>query len=84
MGTMVEFYANNAKDARDYFIGEKIYKAARGYLRRLDNPHADGRSYNCYPGLGAFESEPPRTTRTSPPGSATTSSTCSPRAPARR
>ncbi len=57
MGTMVEFYAKNTRDAPDYLIGEKIYKGARGYLRRLDNPHADGHSYNCYPGLGAFESE---------------------------
>ena len=29
MGTMVEFYANNAKDARDYLIGEKIDKGTR-------------------------------------------------------
>ena len=57
MGTMVEFYAKNTKDAPDYLIGEKIYKGTRGYLRRLDNPHADGHSYNCYPGLGAFESD---------------------------
>jgi Zn-dependent metalloprotease len=57
MGTMVEFYAKNTKDAPDYLIGEKVYKGTRGYLRRLDNPHADGHSYNCYPGLGAFESD---------------------------
>lgn len=48
MGTMVEFYANNAKDAPDYLIGEKIYKGTRGYLRRMDNPHADGVSANCW------------------------------------
>ena len=57
MGTMVEFYAKNTKDAPDYLIGEKIYKGTRGYLRRMDNPRADGHSYNCYPGLGAFESD---------------------------
>ena len=57
MGTMVEFYAKNTKDAPDYLLGEKIYKGSRGYLRRLDNPNADGHSYNCYPGLGAFESD---------------------------
>jgi len=59
MGTMVEFYANNTKDAPDYLIGEKIYKGTRGYLRRMDNPQADGHSYNCYLGLRAFGSDAP-------------------------
>ena len=59
MGTMVEFYANNTKDAPDYLLGEKIYKGARGWLRRMDNPHADGHSYNCYPGIRAFGTDDP-------------------------
>ncbi|MDQ6642385.1 MAG: M4 family metallopeptidase, partial [Actinomycetota bacterium] len=34
MGTMVEFYANNANDPGDYYIGEKIMKDGT-YLRRM-------------------------------------------------
>ena len=74
-GTMVEFYANYATDPGDYYIGEKIAKDGT-YLRRMDNPSLDGGSVNCW-------STVPRTsTRTTPRVSATTSSTCSPRAPA--
>ncbi|MEP6814873.1 MAG: M4 family metallopeptidase [Marmoricola sp.] len=47
MGTMVEFYANNASDPGDYYIGEKIMKNGT-YLRRMDNPSADGGSVNCW------------------------------------
>jgi Zn-dependent metalloprotease len=47
MGTMVEFYANNANDPADYYIGEKIMQDGT-YVRRMDNPHADGHSPNCY------------------------------------
>ena len=47
MGTMVEFYANNATDPGDYCIGEKIMKDGT-YLRRMDNPSADGGSVNCW------------------------------------
>ena len=47
MGTMVEFYANNASDPGDYYIGEKIMKDGT-YLRRMDNPSADGGSVNCW------------------------------------
>ncbi len=47
MGTMVEFYANNATDPGDYYIGEKIMKDGT-YLRRMDNPSADGGSVNCW------------------------------------
>jgi Zn-dependent metalloprotease len=47
MGTMVEFSANNANDPGDYYIGEKIMKDGT-YLRRMDNPSADGGSVNCW------------------------------------
>ncbi len=47
MGTMVEFSANNASDPGDYYIGEKIMKDGT-YLRRMDNPSADGGSVNCW------------------------------------
>jgi Zn-dependent metalloprotease len=47
MGTMVEFYAANANDPGDYYIGEKIMKDGT-YLRRMDNPSADGGSVNCW------------------------------------
>ncbi|MGW4808288.1 M4 family metallopeptidase [Kitasatospora sp. NPDC004272] len=46
-GTMVEFYANNATDPGDYYIGEKL-RMGNGYLRRMDNPAADGSSLSCY------------------------------------
>ncbi|GLW73765.1 hypothetical protein Kpho02_60630 [Kitasatospora phosalacinea] len=46
-GTMVEFYANNAADPGDYYIGEKV-NMSNGYLRRMDNPAADGSSLSCY------------------------------------
>jgi hypothetical protein len=47
-GTIAEFYARNAKDRADYFIGEKVVKVAPNYLRRMDNPKLDGVSYNCW------------------------------------
>ncbi|MFD7641564.1 M4 family metallopeptidase [Kitasatospora sp. NPDC059795] len=46
-GTMVEFYANNTTDPGDYYIGEKLHMG-NGYLRRMDNPAADGNSLSCY------------------------------------
>jgi Zn-dependent metalloprotease len=46
-GSMVEFSANNSADPGDYYIGEKIVSGS-GWLRRMDNPHLDGHSYNCY------------------------------------
>jgi Zn-dependent metalloprotease len=54
LGTMVEFYANNAQDTPDYMIGEEIFAANvpgnpdQHALRRMYNPIADGRSPNCY------------------------------------
>ncbi len=47
-GTMVEFRAANAVDTGDYYIGEEIVPGPPGFLRRMDRPHADGASYNCY------------------------------------
>ncbi|WP_033216043.1 M4 family metallopeptidase [Kitasatospora phosalacinea] len=46
-GTMVEFYAGNSTDPGDYYIGEKL-RMGNGYLRRMDNPAADGSSLSCY------------------------------------
>ncbi|MER5480747.1 M4 family metallopeptidase [Streptomyces sp. NPDC002734] len=46
-GTMVEFYAGNAGDPGDYYIGEKANMSS-GYLRRMDNPAADGNSLSCW------------------------------------
>uniref|UniRef100_UPI0009DE2735 M4 family metallopeptidase n=1 Tax=Kitasatospora setae TaxID=2066 RepID=UPI0009DE2735 len=46
-GTMVEFYAGNTTDPGDYYIGEKL-NMGNGYLRRMDNPAADGNSLSCY------------------------------------
>ncbi|MGW6207730.1 M4 family metallopeptidase [Streptomyces sp. NPDC055089] len=46
-GTMVEFYANNTGDPGDYYIGEKLNMSG-GYMRRMDNPSADGNSLSCW------------------------------------
>ncbi|MFI8320273.1 M4 family metallopeptidase [Streptomyces sp. NPDC085529] len=46
-GTMVEFSAGNAGDPGDYYIGEKLNMPA-GYMRRMDNPAADGTSLSCW------------------------------------
>jgi zinc metalloprotease ZmpA len=55
-GTMVEWYANNANDVPDYVIGEEIfrnYNPAANYIRRMDDPHLDGASADCwYNGVG--------------------------------
>ena len=58
MGTMVEFYANNANDPGDYKIGEKIYASGNNALRFMYDPNLDGNaSYDCYPagGLGGVD-----------------------------
>jgi Zn-dependent metalloprotease len=47
MGTMVEFYANNPEDPGDYYVGEEIRRDGT-FDRRMDNPHLDGFSPNCY------------------------------------
>jgi Zn-dependent metalloprotease len=54
LGTMVEFHANNAKDAPDYLIGEQIIvgnvagSANQRALRFMFDPIKDGRSPSCY------------------------------------
>jgi Zn-dependent metalloprotease len=47
-GTMVEFYADNAEDPADYFIGEEFDLADGEGFRRMDNPSLDGSSQSCY------------------------------------
>ncbi|GGF38366.1 peptidase [Marmoricola endophyticus] len=46
-GSMVEFYADDAKDPGDYLIGEQFDKTKKG-LRRMDDPASDGKSQSCY------------------------------------
>jgi len=63
MGTMVEYFANNAADTPDYMIGEKIYRSnptGKTALRYMFLPGAaDGnRSYNCYPAGGLTGVDP--------------------------
>lgn len=54
-GTMVEFYANNANDAGDYLIGEKIMVGG-GSLRSMVKPSSDGGSADCwYSGVGSID-----------------------------
>jgi len=60
MGTMVEFYANNALDTPDYMIGEEIFIANvsgspdQMALRYMFDPIKDGLSPNCYyPEIGS-------------------------------
>jgi Zn-dependent metalloprotease len=49
-GTMVEFRANNAVDAPDYLIGERVMALPEFYLaiRSMYRPDMDGASPNCY------------------------------------
>ncbi|MFM9443231.1 M4 family metallopeptidase [Streptomyces acidiscabies] len=56
-GTGVEFYANNATDAGDYLIGEKIDINGDGTpLRSMDQPSKDGASANSwYSGVGNLD-----------------------------
>lgn len=44
----VEFYADNAGDAGDYLIGEKVKLQSPRFLRDLSDPRADGRSIDHY------------------------------------
>jgi zinc metalloprotease ZmpA len=51
MGNSVEFYAGNAGDPGDYVVGEEIFRSynpAINFIRRMDNPSADGASQNCW------------------------------------
>jgi Zn-dependent metalloprotease len=45
MGTMVEFYANNANDPGDYLIGEELSAQP---LRDMRGQSEDGASWDCY------------------------------------
>lgn len=47
MGTLVEFYSNNAKDVPDYLIGEKVAISGTP-LRWMDDPTKDGNSAGCW------------------------------------
>ncbi|WP_128376797.1 M4 family metallopeptidase [Streptomyces cavernae] len=49
-GTLVEFHTNNALDAGDYLIGEKIVRPGFGKsaLRHMDRPSKDGNSADCW------------------------------------
>ena len=47
-GTMVEFYAANANDPGDYFIGEEFDLASGQGFRRMDDPALDGVSHSCW------------------------------------
>ncbi|MFJ1971204.1 M4 family metallopeptidase [Streptomyces sp. NPDC087903] len=49
-GTLVEWHANNASDAGDYLIGEKIVRSGfgRDALRYMDKPSKDGNSADCW------------------------------------
>jgi len=51
-GTLVEFSANNAADAGDWLIGEKVMKRQKA-MRYLYKPSLDGTSADCWsPRLG--------------------------------
>jgi Zn-dependent metalloprotease len=61
MGSMVEFFANNAIDTPDYMIGEEIYianvsgSANQKALRYMFSPNKDGSSADCwYSGVGSL------------------------------
>jgi Zn-dependent metalloprotease len=50
-GAVVEYYANNASDAGDYLVGEKLFKSNPGgtkALRYMFKPSLDARSPDCY------------------------------------
>jgi zinc metalloprotease ZmpA len=55
-GTMVEFFANNAVDTPDFWVGEKVFRAnypggvytQNTALRFMDDPNKDGRSPACW------------------------------------
>ncbi|MEZ0581069.1 M4 family metallopeptidase [Nocardioides sp. MH1] len=47
-GTMVEFFANNANDPGDYYIGEQFDLASHSGFRRMDDPALDGSSASCW------------------------------------
>jgi Zn-dependent metalloprotease len=50
-GTMIEYYANNAKQPPNYVIGDQIFTtpAWNKFIRTMFKPHLDGISPDCYP-----------------------------------
>jgi Zn-dependent metalloprotease len=63
-GTMVEFFANNAVDTPEYWVGEKAIRSnypggtytQNSALRYMDHPSQDGNSVNCwFPGIGSLD-----------------------------
>ena len=50
-GTMIEYYANNAKQPPNYVIGEQIFTtpAWNKFVRTMFKPSLDGISPDCYP-----------------------------------
>lgn len=55
-GAMIEFYANNANDAPDWDIGEKLYNTPGSALRYMIQPSKDGVSADCwYSGVGNID-----------------------------
>ncbi|MEU1229592.1 M4 family metallopeptidase [Streptomyces sp. NPDC005828] len=57
MAAAVEFYADNASDAGDYLVGEKIDIRGNGTpLRYMDKPSKDGKSADAwYSGIGSID-----------------------------
>ena len=53
-GTMVEWFANNPADPPDYLIGEQFDLLHHLGLRRMDDPHRDGYSADCWANTAAF------------------------------
>jgi len=50
LGTMVEYYANNALQPPNYFIGDSIFVVpGSGYIRSMFKPSMDGISDDCFP-----------------------------------
>ncbi|MEN3585651.1 M4 family metallopeptidase [Streptomyces sp. ZYX-F-203] len=56
-GATVEFYADNAEDVGDYFVGEEIDIRGNGTpLRYMDKPSKDGASKDSwYSGIGSID-----------------------------
>jgi len=56
MGTMVEFYTNNANDTPDYMLFEKVMKNGKAAERFMYQPSLDGGSRDCWAtGVGALD-----------------------------
>lgn len=56
MGTMVEYYTNNANDTPDYMLFEKVMKNGKAAERYLYQPSLDGGSRDCWSaGVGSLD-----------------------------